>query len=222
MIQHAVIIAAGRGMRMSPLTDSIPKPMAPYDGSTLIAKGIEKLKKRVPYIHITVGYKKAILAQHVIEHGASTVFNTEGQGNSWWVYNTLIKDLAEPIYVLTCDNVIELDFDLLEMNYKSLGNPACMIVPVKPIEGFEGDFIFHEGDSVMRFSRTETSEIYCSGIQILNPSKVNNLTVEGDNFYSVWQQLIRKRALKVSSVYPQKWCAVDTIEHLSKLNWAKV
>ena len=40
LLQHAVIMAAGRGQRMVPLTDEMPKPMAPYLGSTLIAEGI--------------------------------------------------------------------------------------------------------------------------------------------------------------------------------------
>jgi len=43
VIRHAIIMAAGRGMRMTPLTDAIPKPMAPYDGTTLIARGIKRL-----------------------------------------------------------------------------------------------------------------------------------------------------------------------------------
>ena len=132
MIRHAIIMAAGRGVRMAPLTDAIPKPMAPYNGTTLIARGIERLAAKIEHIHVTVGYKKAMLAQHVIEHGASSVFNTEGQSNCWWVYNTLLKSLDEPMLVLTCDNVVDLDIELLEENYRALDAPACMLVPVRP------------------------------------------------------------------------------------------
>lgn len=217
-IRHAIIMAAGRGMRMMPLTDSIPKPMAPYLGSTLIADGISRLVGKLEHIHVTVGYKGAMLAQHVIEHGVSSIFNTEGESNSWWIYNTLLKCLNEPIYVLTCDNVVDLDFDLLAENYYLLGAPPCMVVPVKPIRGLEGDYIFHEKQLVTRLSRTEESDIYCSGIQILNPAKINELTTEGESFYSVWSELIEQKRLMVSSVYPKKWYAVDTMEQLTQLN----
>jgi NDP-sugar pyrophosphorylase family protein len=211
-------MAAGRGARMAPLTDAIPKPMAPYAGSTLIAHGISKIRDRIPHIHVTVGYKKAMLAQHVIEHGACSVFNTEGNGNSWWIYNTLLGNLDAPIYVLTSDNVVELDFDLIEENYFSLGNPACMLVPVRPVEGLEGDYIFHRDHDVYALDRNKPSDIYCSGIQILNPSEVNRLTAEGEDFYSVWDQLMAKNQLKCSAVYPKQWISVDTIEQLTALN----
>ena len=217
-IRHAIIMAAGRGTRMMPLTDSIPKPMAPYLGSTLIADGISRLVGKLEHIHVTVGYKGAMLAQHVIEHGVSSIFNTEGESNSWWIYNTLLKNLNEPVYVLTCDNVVDLDFDLLAENYYSLGAPPCMVVPVKPIPGLEGDYIFHEKQFVTRLSRFEESDIYCSGIQILNPANINELTTEGESFYSVWEQLIEQKKLVVSNVYPKKWYAVDTLEQLSQLN----
>src|SRR5262245_20376126 len=119
-IRHALIMAAGRGTRMRPLTDAMPKPMAPYRGTTLIARGMAKLAEKLGFIHVTVGYKGAMLAQHVIEHGAASVFCTEGKGNAWWIYHTLLKDLKESLYVLTCDNVVDLDFDLLEANYNEL------------------------------------------------------------------------------------------------------
>lgn len=218
MIRHAIIMAAGRGMRMAPLTDAIPKPMAPYDGTTLIARGISRLATRVEHIHVTVGYKKAMLAQHVIEHGASSVLNTEGKSNSWWLYNTLLSRLDEPMVVLTCDNVVELDLDLLEENYSSLNSPACMLVPVRPVPGLEGDYVFHENHVVSEISRLKKADIYCSGIQVLNPHRLNQITQEGASFYDMWQQLINQRQLFVSSVYPKKWFAVDTIEQLTTLN----
>ena len=93
-----------------------------------------------------------------------------------------------------------------------------MLVPVKPVEGLEGDYIFHENHFVTELNRHKTSEIYCSGIQILNPAKINRLTVEGEDFYSVWEQLIRQKELKSSSVYPKKWFTVDTVAQLTELN----
>jgi NDP-sugar pyrophosphorylase family protein len=217
LLQHAVIMAAGRGQRMVPLTDEMPKPMAPYLGTTLIAEGISRIIRRIPKVHVTVGYKKAMLAQHVIEHGASSVFNTEGQSNSWWLYHTLLKNLDEPVCVLTCDNVVDIDFDTLEENYLELNRPACMLVPVLPVAGIEGDYIFHESHTVTRLSRQDKSEMYCSGIQILNPARINQLTEDRGDFYSVWSQLMERRQLCVSSIYPKRWFSVDTMEHLTML-----
>ena len=218
VIKHALIMAAGRGQRMMPLTDELPKPMAPYNGSTLIAQGIAQIARRVEKVHVTVGYKKAMLAQHVIEYGASSVINTDGQGNSWWIYNTLFKSLNEPVCVLTCDNVVDIDIDLLEEDYLKLGEPACMLVPVLPVPGLEGDYIFHQNHVVTDLDRRTPSEIYCSGIQILNPCKINELTEEAEDFYAVWRQLIALRQLYVSAIYPKKWFAVDTMEQLATLN----
>ena len=109
-IKHALVLAAGRGLRMRPLTDEIPKAMAPLGESTLISEGIKRLKKEINQVHITIGYKGSMLASHVIEKDVSSVINTEGKGNSWWLYNSLVSLIDEPIFVLTCDNVIKINF----------------------------------------------------------------------------------------------------------------
>lgn len=217
-LRHALIMAGGRGMRMMPLTDVIPKAMAPFDGSTLIARRIEKLKETIPNIHITVGYMGAILAKHVIEHKVSSIFNTDGKDNSWWIFNTLLKELNEPIVVLTCDNLVELNFAQIENDYIKMGSPACMVVPVKPIEGLEGDFIFHKENKVLELTRKKIGSIYCSGIQILNPNKINSILSPCDNFYELWQGLITMGQLFCSNIYPEKWFAVDTLIQLTNAN----
>ena len=219
-IRHALIMAAGRGQRMMPLTQVVPKPMAPYLGSTLIANGIEVIRRHVPNIHVTVGYKGAMLAQHLIEHGVSSIFNTDGRSNSWWIFNTLLKHVDEPVVVLTCDNVTELDVGLLEEDYAALGSPADMLVPVRPVTGLEGDYIFHDNGVVHDLSRTTPSEIYCSGIQVVNPAKINALTREEGDFHHVWRQLIGHRELFVSSIYPQRWFSVDTLADLDRIQCA--
>jgi len=218
-IDHAIILAAGRGVRMRPFTTVLPKPMMPFLGSTLIASGIAKIKPHISNVHITVGYKGATLAEHVIQHGASSVFNTEGKGNSWWIYNTMMRQLNEPTFVLTCDNVCELDFAELAADYFDLGAPACMVVPVAPVEGLDGDFIFHDGRQVIqKIDRNETSDLYCTGIQIVDPGKINRLTTPCEKFYDVWSQLIAQGEMFCSRVQPQTWYSVDTLEQLQRVN----
>lgn len=39
----ALLFAAGRGLRLRPLTDSIPKPLCPINGMALIDYHLEKL-----------------------------------------------------------------------------------------------------------------------------------------------------------------------------------
>ncbi len=218
-INHAIILAAGRGVRMKPFTTVLPKPMMPLLGSTLIARGIAKIKPHIPNVHITVGYKGATLAEHVIQHGVSSVFNTDGKGNAWWIYNTMMRQLHEPTFVLTCDNVCELDFAELAEDYFDLGSPACMVVPVEPVEGLDGDFIFHDGQQIIqKIDRNELSGLYCTGIQIVDPEKINRLTKPCENFYDIWSQLIAQGEMVCSRVHPQTWYAVDTLEQLQQVN----
>jgi NDP-sugar pyrophosphorylase family protein len=220
-IKYALIMAAGRGTRMQPLTSNIPKAMAPFNGTTLIANGIQYLNKHIPNIYATVGYKGSILAQHLIDQNISGVFNTTEKDNAWWIFNTLMREVDEPIFVLTCDNVIELDFALLTQEYFSRGAPPCMLVPVQPVQGLEGDYIEHEHNVVKSLSRQHPTNMYCSGIQVLHPKRVNELMTPVDNFYEVWTNLIQRRELMCSDLYPEKWYAIDTLSQLENYNVLK-
>lgn len=214
-IRHALIMAAGRGLRMMPLTASLPKAMAPIDGTTLIAQGIAKIATQVEEVHVTVGHHAAMLAGHVIEHGARTVLNTEGQGNAWWVYNTFLRLLDEPLLVLTCDNVVDLDVASLAQDYDRCGRPACMLVPVLPVEGIDGDYIEQDETGVVsRLSRSHRTDMYCSGVQVINPQMIIALTRPVEDFTDLWSQLIPRRHVRASRQSPTGWLSIDTLLQL--------
>ena len=210
-------MAAGRGARMMPLTDHIPKAMAPYDGSTLIARGIDQVRRQVPHVYVTVGYKGALLAEHVISHGVAGLFDTSGRDNAWWISNTLMRELDEPVYVLTCDNVTSLDFASIESDYFSRGAPCCMVIPVAPVPSLEGDYIHHDNGCVTKISREEVAATYCSGIQVLNPKRTALAAGPADNFYDIWSALIQRGELHCSKVHPDRWFVADTLAQLARL-----
>ena len=214
-INNVLILAAGRGNRMRPLSDIIPKAMAPYKGDTLIGNTLKNFKSGLFQIHVTVGYKSSILAQYLLSGGlTSTLINTTGQDNAWWVFNSVLSNMDKPVLVLTCDNITELDIEFIEDQYNKLNQPSCMIVPVKPIENIAGDYIMHENGVITSLERDKPSDCYCSGIQVLNPQKINHLIDSCDNFYDVWRQLIKIKELKASNIYPNSWFSVDTLEQL--------
>ena len=143
-INHAFIMAAGRGTRLMPLTKKIPKGLVKFKQTSLIARGIRRLKRYIKFIHISVGYKGPILAKHLIEEKVSSIINTDKKGNSWWIFNSTFNSFDCPIFVLTCDNVTNIDFKKIEKDYYKKGQPLCMIIPTRPVDGLKGDFIFRK------------------------------------------------------------------------------
>lgn len=211
-------MAAGRGNRMRPLTDTLPKPMVPYNGDTLIGNSLTRLHDCVEKIHVTVGYKKAMLSEYLMTRGVDTIINTEGHGNAWWVSKSVMKYVNEPVLVLTTDNIIEINIEFLNDSYHDLGCPPCMVVPVNPIPGIYGDYIEEKKGHVISLQRDIPQPTYCSGIQVLNPEMLCTLMGETEDFNHLWQQLIECNLLFASTIYPNDWYSVDTLEQLAFVN----
>ena len=58
-IERAVIVAAGEGRRMRPVTETIPKPLVSVNGTRIIDTSIQALKANgIHEIYIVAGYKK--------------------------------------------------------------------------------------------------------------------------------------------------------------------
>ncbi len=61
----AVVIAAGRGMRLKPITDHIPKCLAAIQGKPMLEHVLERLVKAgIEEIHLVVGYKRELIEDH--------------------------------------------------------------------------------------------------------------------------------------------------------------
>ncbi|OIO52277.1 hypothetical protein COY93_01875 [Candidatus Uhrbacteria bacterium CG_4_10_14_0_8_um_filter_58_22] len=88
--RQAVLMAAGRGRRLSPLTDDRPKPMVPVAGRPILEWSIDALPPEVEEVIIVVGYLKEQVTKHFGDrwHGRSIryVIQTELKGTGHVVH----------------------------------------------------------------------------------------------------------------------------------------
>lgn len=94
---QCVILAAGKGTRMRPLTDERPKPLVKVCGKTLLDHIVEALPSAVRELVIVVGYKGDMIREHCGNefHGRTVTYveQTEinGPAKALWLCKDLIK-----------------------------------------------------------------------------------------------------------------------------------
>jgi len=78
---QAVILAGGKGVRMRPLTDTLPKPLVPLWGRTLLDHVLERLPVGVTEIVVVVKYRGAQIRAHVgdVYRGVPVVYVEQGE-----------------------------------------------------------------------------------------------------------------------------------------------
>lgn len=213
MFKDAVIIAGGMGSRMRPLTDHIPKPLVRVNNIPLIHYVINLLRaNNIENINVTYGYKGQLLVSEVFDKVESLI-NTEGKDNSYFLFNTNIRWINHPIVVCPCDMIAQIDLEYVYKEYVSFGEPPACIVPVKT--DLDADSLVLNGNKVTSIARgIESSGLYASGIQILNPYKINQEIPPLDNFYQVWYYLIERGMLFATNTMPTEWKIYDRLKDL--------
>jgi bifunctional UDP-N-acetylglucosamine pyrophosphorylase/glucosamine-1-phosphate N-acetyltransferase len=94
---QCVILAAGLGTRMRPLTETMPKPLVPVCGKSLLDHVIDALPSSVDELILVVGYKSEMIREHCgTEYKGKKVQYVEqteqnGTAKALWLCKDLIK-----------------------------------------------------------------------------------------------------------------------------------
>ena len=219
MINTAIILAAGKGRRMLPLTKKIPKALIKIKNKTLIERKISSLKKiNIKNIHVTVGHKSFLLSKYLSKRNINSIINTEGHDNAWWIKNSILGSINEYVLLTTCDSIINLNKKFLINEIKNNLNYPCILLIVKPNKNFKGDYIILKNKKIDGISRKKKTKLFASGIQIINPYKINKIVKSKkiDNFNKLWSFLIKKNKIGYTKIYRKKWSSFDTLEQIKK------
>jgi NDP-sugar pyrophosphorylase family protein len=110
---------------------------------------------------------------------------------------------------------MDVDLGKLWESYTKAGMPACMLLPTKVRDGFDGDYIEKRDDGqIVRLDRANRTDIIGSGCQVLNPHQVASLTSSSDDFLEVWAKLMEQGQLYSADFTVQNWFTFDTVEQL--------
>lgn len=165
----AMILAAGRGERMRPLTDVTPKPLLKVGGKPLIVWHIERLAK---------AGVKAIVINHA--HLGEQIENALGDGSQWGVCiqyspeqialetaggiaNALPLLGEEPFLVVNGDVFTDIDYANLTLQ---AAKHAHLVMVDNPTQHPNGDFALIDGQV-----RVEgESKLTFSGVGVYHPN----------------------------------------------------
>lgn len=168
---RAMILAAGRGDRMRPLTDTCPKPLLPVGGKPLIVWHLENLQR--------AGIEQVVInTSHLSEHlhqalgdgsqfGLQIRFSDE-QPRALETLGGILRALPllgkEPFILINGD--VWTDFPVLELRQLEVPQ-AHLLLTENPEHHPQGDFALHDGQ--VRYPQTDDATLTYSGIGVYHP-----------------------------------------------------
>lgn len=163
-----MILAAGHGERMRPLTDEIPKPLLEVHGRSLIEHQIEAIKQAgVTEFVINVAKMGNQIREKLgngKERGISIIYSDEGNTpleTAGGIINAL-DNFTEPFLVTNADIFTDFPYQDLRQN---IDEQAHLILVDNPAHHPEGDFVLNNN----QVSRTAANKLTFSGIAIYRP-----------------------------------------------------
>ena len=211
-----MILAAGRGERLRPLTDEIPKPLIKVAGKSLIEYHLGNLAS-AGFTDIVIN--TAWLADKIHEtlgdgsrYGVSILYSDEGSAleTAGGIINALSLLGDEPFLVVNGD--IWCDFDFSSLAYLKDKTQAHLVLVNNPDHNQNGDFALDNG----LIKNSSNSMFTFSGIGLYRA----NFFAEQQPGAVPLAPIIRKKCevgLVSGQFYQGQWTDVGSIERLQEL-----
>ena len=216
----AIILSAGRGERMQPLTNSTPKPLLEVGGKSLIEHTIKTLVNAginnivINYAHLGEQFPSKL--GDGSRYNATIEYSNEQDGRLETA-GGIVKALPllgdAPFLVVNGD--IWTDYPFRELEKAKLNSKIlCHLVLVNnPEHNPKGDFSLASG----LLSQAEQKKLTYSGIGIFHPSLFTNLKLEPKPLKPILLTAIAAQQVS-GEVYSGQWFDIGTVERLNALS----
>ena len=225
-IKKAIILGAGFGKRMRPITKKIPKPLVKINGVTLLENSIKFLNS-LGVKHIVINshhlYKQIVSfiktkklnskIQIIVEKGK--ILDTGGG-----ILNASKKFKKQIFFVLNPDTIwrkgYKKEFRKLEKSYFKNKKPVMLLVSKKKSydQSFKGDFNLNSKNQILR---QKNNKFIFTGAQIISRSVFKKRKIKPFPINNIWDDLIKNKEL-IGVISKQKFFHINTYKMYKKLN----
>jgi MurNAc alpha-1-phosphate uridylyltransferase len=217
----ALVLAAGRGERMRPLTDTVPKPLLPAGGKPLIAYHLEALHRAgVRDVVINLSWLGASLRAALgdgSQYGLRINYSDEGPvalETGGGIFNALPQLAPGAFLVVNGDIWTDFDLSRLTLSADADGSALAHLVLVpNPAQHPQGDFGL-DGDRIVE---RPTDRYTFSGIGIYRPELFAGSSAGKFPLAPLLKRAIAQKRLH-GEIYHGEWWDVGSAERLALLD----
>lgn len=224
----AILMAAGLGSRMLPLTEKIPKPLINVNGIPMIETMIEGLQKcGIQEFYIVIGY----LAEQfeVLDSKYDNIHLVKNE--DYYKINNIssiyaVRDILGTADCFICESDIFVR-DSAIFNLKP--EQSCYFG--KWVEGYSDDWVFDidENGQVTGIHKKGTNKYNMTGVCFLKKSDSKILKVAIEEMYGkpgyetmFWDEVLDKNlsriSMKIREVQDNQLIEIDTVEELQQVD----
>ncbi|NND64550.1 MAG: nucleotidyltransferase family protein [Gammaproteobacteria bacterium] len=181
---HVIILSAGRGERLRPITDTIPKPLLEVGGEALIDRHIRRLADAgFKDIVINLSWLGEQIRTHVGDgsrYGVRVQYSDEGDtgletaGGIRKAYDLLNDDSDDSQFVIV-NGDLWTDYDFLQLKPLPAEQQAHLVMVPNPDFLPRGDFEIHDGQISYPDPQTGNETYTYSGISVFRLSLFTDL-----------------------------------------------
>jgi N-acetyl-alpha-D-muramate 1-phosphate uridylyltransferase len=213
----AMILAAGRGERLRPMTDTTPKPLLKVRGQPLIERHVTGLARAgIERIVINLAWLGSQISEYLgdgARYGVNIVYSEEqprALETAGGIFRALPHLSPGPFVVVNGDIYTDFPFGTLEL---TANRKAHLVLVPNPVQHLLGDFGLDQGLALPEAANRYTF----SGIAVYACGFFAGCT---DGAYPLKPLLLRSMAAKSCSaqLYTGLWEDVGTPERLQALN----
>ena len=219
---YALTIAGGRGERLRPITDNLPKPMVPLNGRPMLSYQVDWMRRQgVTDVVFLCGYLGNTIEEYFgdgSDAGITAHYSFEdkpmGRGGAVRKGMSQIPESSGPVLVTNGDNVTDLD--LSELRELHEANDSLVTAMLTPYISPYGTVDTEENGIVSRFVEKGRLPLWINaGVYLFDRSVETSLPEIGDHETTLFQELAATG--KMSGLRSEAmWLTIDSQKDIAE------